>query len=340
MSSTGVRVARRRGEEARQQLLARGLLDDRLPILREGEFLVLPVKQNDPVLSDWGELVERDFPPLRGPGPSGYRDLLRLPAELRSKLPRSFDVIGDIVLVRIPAALEGERFAIGEALLSFVPGARVVGADRGVRGDERLRDVERIAGSGSWQTRYRENGLSFDVDVERAYFSPRLSREHERVAAEVKDGDSVYDLCCGVGPFALLIARDGRARSVTAVDANPVAIELLRATLRRSSFRVPVEPLTRRLEEFLPSAEPRDHVILNLPLEGIKYLASVARVVAPGGRLYYYEVTPRTELIERQAAIMTALGAHGSWSLRGYPVVHPYSPNSDLVAFVLERART
>ena len=339
MSSAGIRVARRRGEEVRQALLARGLLDDRYSILKEGGSLVLPVKRGESIPGALGELVEREFVPLRGPGPSDYRELHRLPAALRSKLPRSFDVIGDIVLVRITTELEGERWAIGEALLSFVPGTRLVGVDRGVRGTERVRDVERIAGTGPWQTRHRENGLSFDVDVERAYFSPRLSREHERVASEVRGGDGVYDLCCGVGPFALLIARGGRARSVTAVDANPVAIELLRSTLRRSSFRIPVDPVVSRLEEFLPSADPREHVILNLPLEGIKYLASVARVVAPGGRLYYYEVTPRTELTERQKAIMTALGPNGSSSLRDHHLVHPYSPNSDLVALGLERAR-
>lgn len=337
MTPSGLRVPRRRGEEVRRTLLARGLLDDQRQIQKEGEYLVLPLRSADAPAEEWGTLVEREFPPVRAHGPADYRELLDLPAGARAKLPRSFDVVGDIVLVRLPAALEEQRFEVGRALLSFVPGARLVGIDRGVRGTERRRSVERIAGVGGWSTRHRENGLTLELDVERAYFSPRLAREHARVAAEVRAGDRVYDLCCGVGPFALTIARDGRARSVTAIDANPAAIELLRATLRRSSFRVPVEPVEGRLEEFLPRAEPRERVILNLPLEGIKYLPSVRKIVAPGGRLYYYEVIPRTALTEREQAIMNALGSDGAWQIREHHVVHPYSPASDLVALSFER---
>ena len=338
MSLSGLRVPRRRGEEVRRALAARGLLDDRHEIQREGEYLVLPLTTSTTALAEWGELVEREFTALARAGPSDYRELLRLPPELRSEFPRSFDVIGDIVLVRLPPDLEEHRFEAGAALLAFVPGARIVGVDRGVHGPERRRSIDRIAGEGGWRTRHRENGLTLEVDVEQAYFSPRLAREHERVAAEVREGDRVYDLCCGVGPFALTIARDGRARAVTAVDANPAAIELVRATLRRSSFRVPVETVEGRLEEFLLRAEPRERVVFNLPLEGIKYLPSVRRVVAPGGRLYYYEVVPRTALTERQEVIMSALGSDGAWKVRATRLVHPYSPASDLRAFVLERS--
>ena len=338
MSSPGLRVERRQGEAVRQMLLSRGLLDGRHEFHREETHLVLPLTRVDPALEAWGELVERDFRPRTTAGPTDYRDFLRVPAELRRRFPRSFDVIGDIVLVRLPAELEEHRFEAGTALRRFVPGARIVGIDRGVRGPERRREVERIAGEGGWRTRHRENGHTLDIDVEQAYFSPRLAREHARVATEVQPGDRVYDLCCGVGPFALSIARDGRARAVTAVDANPAAIGLLRATLRRSSYPLPVEAVEGRLEEFLPHAEPRERVIFNLPLEGIKYLPSVRKVVAPGGRLYYYEVTPRTALRERQAAIMSALGSEGAWQVREGHLVHPYSPASDLRAFVLERS--
>lgn len=337
MSAPGLRVPRARGEEARRALLERGLLDGTREIQSEGDHLILPLTARDPQASEWGDLVDRDFRRLPRGGPSDYRELVDLAGPLRAQLPRSFDVIGDVVLIRLPTELEEHREAIGRALIAFVPGARIVGVDRGVRGTERRREIERIAGAGPWSTRHRENGLSIEVDVERAYFSPRLAREHERVADEVTEGDRVYDLCCGVGPFTLTIARSGRARAVTAVDSNPAAIELLRASLRRSSFRVPVEPAEGRIEEFLPSAKPRERVVFNLPLEGIKYLPSVGRAVVPGGRLYYYEVAERSRLAERQEAIVTALGSSGSWSVRECHPVHPYSPSSDLYGFVVER---
>jgi tRNA (guanine37-N1)-methyltransferase len=338
MSTSGLRVHRQRGEEVRRSLVERGFLDGRRAILHEDQFIVLPLTERALPDPSWGEVVEREF---GSPGPSppaDYRELLDWPSDRKALLPRSFDVVGEIVLVRIPSELEGRKAEIGSALLAFVPSARLVGADRGVHGPERRREVERIAGTGPWSTRHRENGIEFDVDLERAYFSPRLAHEHERVAAEVQDGERVFDLCCGVGPFGLSIARAGRAQHILAVDANPAAIALLRSTLRRYPFASRVEPVEERLETFLSHATPRERVILNLPHEGIKYLPSVARAVLPRGRLHYYEVSPRAELERRGKAVIDALGADGRWDVVEHHVVHPYSPTSDLVAFVVERS--
>ena len=339
MIARGLRVPRSRGEEVRRDLIGSGLLRPDLEIRREGEFLVLPLAEGpESVPPAWGEVIEREFRPSSHKGPTRYRDLLPWPEAEKESLPRAFDIVGDIVLIRLPPELESRKEAVGEALLRFVPGARLVGLDHGVHGPERRRSVERIAGAGGWRTRHTENGVELEVDVERAYFSPRLAREHARVADEVRSGDGVYDLCCGVGPFSVTIAHRGRASKVTAVDANPDAIRLLRSTLTRHRFGERVAPVEARLEEFLPSAAPVERVILNLPHEGIKYLTSVARTVARGGRLYYYEVVPRAELGGRGVALVSSLASVGKFALPGERVVHPYSPASDLVAYVLERS--
>ena len=340
MIAPGLLVPRARGEDVRQELLASGLLRPDLEIRHEGDFLVIPlVEGRHHVPASWGEVVEREFGEVPRKGPVHYRDLLAWPEAEKEALPRSFDVVGDIVLIHLPPEAEPRKHEVGEALLRFVPGARLVGLDRGVQGADRLRQVERIAGAGPWSTRHRENGLELDVDVERAYFSPRLAREHARVAEEVRVGEQVYDLCCGVGSFALTIARLGRASRVTAVDANPEAVALLRATLARYSFGARVTPVRAPVEEFLPSAEPVERVVMNLPREGIKYLPSVARTTAPGGRLYYYEVVPRSELPGRGTRLVTSLSSVGSFAVVDERVVHPYSPSSDLVAFTLGRSR-
>jgi len=340
MIAPGLVVPRARGEEVRQVLIDAGFLRPDLEIQEEGETLVLPLAASpSEVPGTWGEVVERDFRESPRKGPSRYRDLLAWDAARKDALPRSFDVVGDVVLIRLPPELLDRRAEVGEALLRFVPGARLVGLDHGVRGPERRRTVERIAGAGPWRTRHRENGLELEVDVERAYFSPRLAREHARFADDVRPGDRVYDLCCGVGPFAVTVARGGRAASITAVDANPEAVELLRTTLGRLSLASRVTPVVARLEEFVPTAPPVERVVMNLPHEGIKYLASVARTVAPGGRLYYYEVVSRTEFARRGTTIVNLLGEVGTFRVADERVVHPYSPASDLVAFVVERSR-
>lgn len=336
--SLALRVPTGQGEAARRRLLEAGALRSELRLGREPGFLLLPVRGREGLPSDLGDVIEAEFDPFAVPGaPRRYQDLVEVSPELRETLPRSFDVVGDIVLVRIPPESESLAVAVGEALLRFVPNARLVGRDRGVHGAERRRQLTRLAGQGDWRTVHHENGVAIRVDVERAYFSPRLAREHAEVAAAVRAGETVYDLCCGVGPFALTIARHGAARRVVAIDRNPDAIALLRESLAHAKGAERVTPLEADVEAFLADAEPADRAILNLPHEGIKYLASVARVVRPGGTIHYYEVVARDALPRRTGELVDGIGGASRWVGTHPHVVHPYSPVSDLVAFTLTR---
>ena len=79
---------------------------------------------------------------------------------------------------------------------------------------------------------HREFGCQYHVDIAKAYFSPRLSHEHERVASLVQDGEVVVDLFAGVGPFSVLIGKRNPMAKVYAVDLNPDAVELLKVNVR------------------------------------------------------------------------------------------------------------
>ncbi|HEY6237586.1 MAG TPA: methyltransferase domain-containing protein [Thermoplasmata archaeon] len=338
MRSAGWRVARSEAERVRRDLRERGSLRVDLEVQRTEEFVTFPLlgPPIEPLPSD-GVLVEAEFAPSGRTPTRNYRDLLDWGPEAVRRLPRSYDVVGDVVLVRIPVELLDRSEEIGRALLAFVPGARVVGRDEGVRGTARRRQLVPIAGAGGFRTRHRENGLDLQVDLERAYFSPRLGREHSRVAELVRPEERVLDLCCGVGPFALTIARDGRAREVVAVDSNPEAIELLESNLGRLHPRRPVRAIVADVAEFVATSGVADRVVLNLPHEGIKYLTSVGKSVAPAGVLHYYEVTERSASDRRPEELLRELDP-GGWALAERHVVHPYSPRSDLVEYALSRA--
>ncbi len=336
MTGPAWRVPRTEAESVRQELQAGGWLSGDREVRRSDEFVLFPLRAVPDPPPATGTLVEADLDARTSP-PRTYRDLLDLPPREAELLPRSFDIVGDIVLVRIPPELRARSEEIGQALLRFVPGARLVARDEGVHGPERRHTLVPLAGEGPFRTRHRENGLELEVDVARAYFSPRLGREHARVARLVAPGETVFDLFCGVGPFALTIAREGRARRIVAVDSNPAAIELLVATAQRARLAAAVTPLVAPVEGFLPSAGVADRVVMNLPHGGIKYIAQVGTVVAAGGVLHYYEVTERDDVPGRPAALTGLLAGTARFSVETPRTVHPYSPSSDLVAYTLHR---
>lgn len=338
MRAVSVRVARADGERVRRRLRDEGILREDLTIGRSGDRLEFPVLRPPEPPIDGTEIGEREFEVRPAPAGGRYLERAEVPESVRARLPRSFDVVGDVVVVRLEPDLAGHEAAVGRALKAFVPGARVVAVDDGVRGSHRLRTLRVIAGPGDLRTVHRENGLSFAVDLGAAYFSPRLAREHARVAALGVPGESVLDLCCGVGPFGLSLLAIAGAGRATFVDANPSAIALVGENARRLGVADRARPVVATLEEFLPRAEPHDRVVVNLPHEGYKYLAQVGPTVAAAGTLHHYEIMQREQRAERLDEIPRALGPAGTFGLLDSHVVHAYSPSSDLVAVTLRRA--
>jgi tRNA (guanine37-N1)-methyltransferase len=337
MRSYAVIARRADGERVRKRLRDAGLLRPDLRVHRSGETIEIPVRSLPDPPIDGTTNSEAEFSAASPAPPTSYVELVDIPEPERAGLPRAFDVVGDVVLIRIPPELGARAPAIGAALLRFVPGARVVAADRGVHGTGRVRRLQRIAGDGGYRTEHRENGLTFVVDLERAYFSPRLGREHARVAALARPGETVLDLCCGIGPFGLTIARLGAPRRVVLVDSNPEAIRLVRENASALGVEGCVQVVEEDLEAFLPDAPVSERVVLNLPHEGIKYLAQVVGAVARGGTLHYYEIMERSGRPERLADLGSSLPPRGEWTIGDSHVVHPYSPESDLVAVTLCR---
>jgi tRNA (guanine37-N1)-methyltransferase len=330
MKVLSLRVPRAEGERMRRRLLESGLLRPGLPIAREGEDLWLPLTGPPGELATTFRVEEHDFVPLDDERARSYRELVDLGVALEQKLPRSFDVVGDVVLVRLPRELAPYGEVIGEALLRFVPGARIVAEDRGVHGTARLRELRRLAGTGGFRTVHRENGLELRVDLERAYFSPRLAREHALVASQGRAGERVLDLCAGIGPFALGLARSVPDLRAVAVDSNPEATRLLTENAEALGLGDRIEARTEEAEEYLARAPVFDRAILNLPHGGGRFLGALGEHVAPSGTIHYYEVVERAEAARQGARRAEQLGPPGAWRLDEEHLVHEYSPTADL----------
>ncbi len=338
MKALALRVPRAEAELSRRGLREEGLLRTDLGVERDDAWVFLPLAGPPTGPLARFPVVEHEFPEPGAGVARNYRELLEVSAEIERKLPRSFDVVGDIVLVRLPEELSAWGPAIGRALLKFVPAARLVAEDRGVRGADRIRHLVRLAGDGPYRTRHVENGIPFTVDLESAYFSPRLAREHAEVAGSVAPGERVLDLCCGIGPFARTIARRVPTARITAVDANPRAIELLAGDLVGSSESDAIVPIRADAGDFLAGGGTFDRAILNLPHEGSRFLAALGPHLRPGGRVHYYEIVERSNVEARRAELPSQLGPPGRWGVSGEHVVHEYSPRSDLRGYLLARA--
>ncbi len=226
--------------------------------------------------------------------PKNYRELLTdvLNEEEMKLLPRSFDIIGDIAIVEVNPKLKDKARLIGSAIINFHKNVRSVYMKASpIEGTYRVRRLVHIAGEFKRKTIHVEYGLRFLVNIERVYFSPRLSWEHRRVALQVKDGETVIDMFAGVGPFAIHIASLRKA-IVYAIDINPYAYKCMKTNIRLNlkllkGIVIPINADARYVANYMSNLA--DRVIMNLPQKAHEFVPYALRFLKhKGGVLHFY----------------------------------------------------
>ena len=211
------------------------------------------------------------------------------PAE-SNEFVSAFDQIGSIIVVRIPDSLMSKRKIIGEALLNNVKIARSVFCQTSaVDGDFRTRSLEILAGIDSTRTEYREFGCRFEVDVENAFFSPRLSTERERISRLACDGEVIVNMFGGVGMFSIMAAKKNKC-TVYNIDINPVASELCRKNIEMNKLAGKVVSINGDASEIIKDRlrNAADRTLMLLPERSDEFLGSAVSATKGGGVIHYY----------------------------------------------------
>ena len=206
------------------------------------------------------------------------------------ELVSAFDQIGDIIIVRIPDSLISKKKIIGKALLEQVKTAKTVFHQSSpVEGDFRTRNLELIVGDEKTETEYKENGCRFIVDVEKAFFSPRLSTERERISNLVNDNDVIINMFGGVGMFSLLAARK-KSCTVYNIDINPVASRLCEENIKLNKLKGSVISLNGDASEIIKKQlqDKADHVLMLLPERSDEFLNTAISSLKKNGVIHYY----------------------------------------------------
>jgi len=218
------------------------------------------------------------------------RDQLN-PEELRA-LYKSFDIIGDIAIIRVQNFLEPKAPLVAEAIIKTHKRVKTVLLQTSpVLGKFRLRKLQWIAGENRTETVHREFGCLFKVDLEHVYFSPRLSYERMRVAKLVRPNEVVANLFAGVGCFSIVMARFSKVDKVHSIDINPVAVGYMQENVMLNKVKRQVIPLLGDAKEIVEKQlrNVADRVLMPLPEKAYEYLDQALVALKPsGGHIHYY----------------------------------------------------
>ena len=306
-----IKVPKTQGEKTIALACKLGLFDKLLEIQWDGDLLYIPLLRQ-PKNSELTMIKEqlpdyiletKHFAQKKSTAQTLTQALQgKIPANLMAKVPQALDAIGDIAIIEVPLELKTYSDLIGQAILRTHKNIKTVFAKAGaVGGVYRVRELVLIAGKDKTQSVYREFGCTYHIDVTKAYFSPRLSHEHERVASLVQAGESVVDLFAGVGPFAVLIAKRNPSVKVFAVDLNPDAAELLGTNVRVNRVENRVFPILGDARKITSTKLEgiADRVIMNLPETAIEFVDAACQSLKPkGGIIHFYAFIRQPNTIE------------------------------------------
>jgi len=213
-------------------------------------------------------------------------------AEL-SLIYNSFDIIGDIAIIKVLDGNIVNAEKVASQIMATHRNVKTVFAQTSpVMGDFRVRELRFLAGEGKTSTKYKESGCVFAVDVEKCYFSPRLSHERLRIASLVKDGETVVNMFSGVGCFSIVIAKTVSRTKVFSIDVNPIAVQYMEENVRINRVYSKVIPLLGDAKDIINAQLQRkaDHVLMPLPEKALDYLPyAVFALKPPGGWIHLYD---------------------------------------------------
>ena len=314
--SFGVKVELKDAEKIRRYLSSMGLIRGDLKIKRDKSFVYIPIGKKfdastwDKTIFDGMEIMVKKFKKMEETVVSGdYRlTVSGIPEKLRRQLPTSYDVIGDIILVKLPEELIRYRWEVGKAMLAANKRVKVVCLANPVSGEFRTRKVEIIAGEERTETIHREYGLRFLVDVCKTYFSPRLASERRYIAGLVEEDEIVVDMFCGVAPFSIMIAKYAKPKIVYAIDKNTYAVWYAKQNIRINNVLDRVEVIYGDAKVVCMDLFKRNvranRIIMNLPFYSHMFFSYALKISCDGCTIHFYDVLRKEQVDARIKLLM------------------------------------
>ncbi len=238
------------------------------------------------------------------------RDLLikKLTKKELDIVPRSFDIIGNkeksVAIIEIPKELKKEK-AIATALMKQHKNVKTVLAKASARrGTYRTYKLKLIKGNKNTVVTHVESGCRFLIDPRKVYFSPREGTERMRIAEKIKSNETVMIFFAGAGPFAVVIGKKARTKSIIGIEINPTAVKYFRQNVilnKLANVDVIKGDVKKQAKNFYKQC---NRVIMPLPESAENYLEEAINCIKKG-IVHFYCFSAEAELKQKKRKIST-----------------------------------
>jgi len=260
---------------------------------------------------------------------------LFLSEEELSLLPRGFQTLGNVIILKLNPKLFNKEQLIAKSCLELLPRIRSIYVNRGrVIGTFREPEkIELIGGVDNPIVEHKEHDVIYKFDITKIMFSKGNINERRYLAKLVKSEEVIVDMFAGIGYFSLPIAKHSPVKRIFSIEINPIAFRCLVENIKLNNLEDKVVPIQGDCkQEVIKLSKTEilvDRVIMGIFPAPIDYVKEALALVNEKGTIYHYEgVVKKDEhllLFSEFKAIAKAEKV--KCELLGQRVVKSYGPN-------------
>ena len=224
-------------------------------------------------------------------------------------MPTSFDVVGDILIFsEFPKELSKKEKLIGETILETYHHIKtVLKKTKKYSGRFRTPKLKIIAGEKRKETTHKENNVFIKLDVEKVYFSARMSTERKRISELVKPNESVLVMFSGCAIYPLVIAKNSQAKNIYGIEINPTAHKYAAENIKKNKMENKIKVFVGDVRKIMPKINKKfDRILMPLPKGGEDFLGLALSHVKKSGIVHFYDFLHEDEFEKSHEKIKKA----------------------------------
>ena len=231
----------------------------------------------------------------------GFKDKLKdgligiLTNEELSVLPRGFQTVGDVVIIKLNPLLLEKKILIAEKYLDLLPRIKSVYLNSGrVKGQFRTPEkIEFLVGVDNPIVKHKEHGIVYKFDFTKIMFSMGNLSERRFLATLVKESEVIVDMFAGIGYFSLPIAKHSKPKKIFSIELNLDSFKYLTENIKLNHCEDIITPINgdSKIEviKLSKSGLKADRVIMGVFPAPKDFIKEALTLIKESGTTFHYE---------------------------------------------------
>lgn len=250
-------------------------------------------------------------------------------------LPRGFQTIGSVIILKLNPKLFKKKILIGEKCLEILPSIKSVYLSTGViKGQFRTPEkIEFLVGEDNPIVEHKEHNVLYRFDITKIMFSKGNVNERKYLTTIVKENEIIVDMFAGIGYFSLPIAVHAKPKTIYSIELNPESYNFFVENIELNHVKNIIVPINGDCKEEVLKLSGKgiraDRVIMGVFPAPKDYIKEALTLLKPKGTIFHYEGIRAKENYLSLFEEFNEIGEREniSCNLLSYRLVKSYGPN-------------